>query len=773
MKPVYLDLHIHTSEDPNNLNQDYDIDLLVSKIKEFSKNSDFLISITDHNVINKKIYLEAKNKIENLILGVELHVKYDEDRSPFHCHIYFNLEEITDSIIDDINSKLEALYPNKVIEEDKNDKVPLLQIILNIFNEYDFILLPHAGQGHSTFNNSIPSGSRLDNIIEKSVYYNFFDGFTSRSNTGLEEVNKHFSNIGINDFVNLITCTDNYAPSNYPNTKSTRANPFIPTWMFAQPTFDGLRLSLSESRRLKYSNEKPEAWSVFIKSAQLHKQKIDVDINLTPGLNVVIGGSSSGKTLLVDSLYKKIKGDGSYSKYEVEYNVSNIVIDNPGGIVPHFIEQSFINNVVNDKDHINSIEDIDIIKKVFPGDVQLRKGVEVELNNFKEDLKKLINSVKLIEDAQKELEKIENIPNLVTADIPKENIIENLIPLDDITDKIDIDIYKFRELNGYIDKLDDFLSNNPFLAHDTSLTAGLKEEIKQAFISSEYEKEIRKIIEDKKDELSNDLKSENLETQSKNQEFKKLLKNIKQYTRNNIDFYSALDKISNYNFKCPSQKKVLMEHTLYIENNFILDADKFLEVVNCFLKPNSKITLFSEISPEKMFKKHFKDRPLVKDYDDFEDKVFNEFQRFNKKNYKIITKNGADYSKLSAGWKTAIILDLVLGYEDDFAPLIIDQPEDNLASDYINRGLVDAIKELKSKKQIIIVSHNATIPMIGDAQNIILCENDGNKISIRSGRLEGKIENKSVVDYIAEITDGGKSAIKKRIKKYNIKQYKQ
>ena len=37
--------------------------------------------------------------------------------------------------------------------------------------------------------------------------------------------------------------------------------------------------------------------------------------------------------------------------------------------------------------------------------------------------------------------------------------------------------------------------------------------------------------------------------------------------------------------------------------------------------------------------------------------------------------------------------------------------------------------------------------------------------------LESSINNKKVLDYIAEITDGGKKSIKKRIKKYNLKAF--
>ena len=61
--------------------------------------------------------------------------------------------------------------------------------------------------------------------------------------------------------------------------------------------------------------------------------------------------------------------------------------------------------------------------------------------------------------------------------------------------------------------------------------------------------------------------------------------------------------------------------------------------------------------------------------------------------------------------------------------------------------------------------------MLADAQNIVLCRNDINKLIIKSSPLEGKIDGKDVVDYIAEITDGGKPSIKKRVKKYNLKKF--
>lgn len=61
--------------------------------------------------------------------------------------------------------------------------------------------------------------------------------------------------------------------------------------------------------------------------------------------------------------------------------------------------------------------------------------------------------------------------------------------------------------------------------------------------------------------------------------------------------------------------------------------------------------------------------------------------------------------------------------------------------------------------------------MMGDAQQIIYCENTDGKITIRSSSLEGEIDGKPVLDLIASITDGGKPSIKKRVKKYNLKKF--
>lgn len=765
MNPLYIDLHIHTSDNPNQINENYDLELLNRKIREFNSDSDFLISLTDHNVLNKKAYLKAVELGLNIIPGVELHIKNYDGCSAYHCHMYFDLPLITEAVIDDINGRLNNLYPSKVVEK-TDSTIPTIQKIVNEFDSYEFMLLPHGGQSHATFNTSIPRGVKFDTTLEKSIYYNQFEGFTARGNTGLEQTQEYFKKLGINDFVNLITCSDNYNPNIYPNGKD--GNPFVPTWMLAEPTFNGLRLSLSEQSRLIYSNEKPKIWSENIKSISHNKENIEIDVNLTSGLNVIIGGSSSGKTLLVDSIVRLINKDTFGSIYS-QYEIDKIKIENPSGMIPHYLSQNYIMGVVNNVSE-DKIENIDIIKRVFPGDEEVKDSINNGLRSFKKNIQDLIKNVKIIEVETINLNKIPVLSRLLIKDNVENNIFEKLLPNENEVLKLNYSKPIHDQFINNLNEIELFLSNYPFITHNKELITSLKEELESAFNSSAKEKIVRKIIIQEKEQYDILLRTNDSEEQTKKQNFEKLIESLKKYIRAYREFFKTIETISTYSLKFDSEEIESMGHKLYIENDFVLNKDKFLEAVNHYLK--QPILDFRQVKPEMFFESNFKKKsPKVNDYDDFETKIYNSFESLNKKKYKIITKEGREFDKLSPGWKTSVVLDIILGYDKDISPIIIDQPEDNLATNYINKGLVVAIKKIKSKKQIILVSHNATIPMLADAQNIVLCRNENNKLIIKSSPLEGKIDGKYVVDHIAEITDGGKSSIKKRVKKYNLKKF--
>ncbi len=774
MKPIFIDFHIHTLENPEHINAFYDVNALKSKIESISDGADYLISLTDHNVINKSAYLDAVAVFDNLLLGVELHVRNYENVAPYHCHILFNIEPINEFAIDALNAKLDDLYPRKIIGSD-DANIPKLETIMNCFDDYDFILLPHGGQNHSTFDKSIPDGVQFDKTLERSIYYNHFDGFTARSNRGLDKTQEYFFRLGIKDFVNLVTTTDNYDPRHYPDCKAGKdASEFIPTWMLASPTFDGLRLSLSESTRLRYG-AKPDMWAECIEHVHLKNGHIDIDVDLTPGLNVVIGGSSSGKSLFVDSIYRKIIGNFEGSVYlATPYSVQDIEVLNPTGQHPHYLDQNYIGKICDPKDKEHRIDDISILKSVFPSDKNELDEINNGLSDLSLQLRRMMQSVKEIDGLHNKLARIPILSRLIVTEAIHANPLKPVKPDPQTTNPIEYSKGKHLEYIQRLREIDDFLGRNPLVTHDRTLVKKLIAELREAYIHGQFELKVREIITKEIKEVDKAQDQENRETTTKRKQFEELLEAITAYARAEKAFYSSLDQIASYQIRIKTKEIESMGHKLYIENAFELTKEKFLEVVNDMLKREYNLDRYDDIRPEALFESKFrKKEPKVLDYDDFTKRVSQRFSNLNKKTYRITTKEGHNFENLSAGWKTSVILDLILGWESDNAALIIDQPEDNLATNYINHGLLTAIKQCKSKKQIILVSHNATIPMLGDAQNVILCKNEANKITIRSNPLEGNIDGKRVVDHIARITDGGKASIKKRVKKYNLKNFRE
>ena len=56
---------------------------------------------------------------------------------------------------------------------------------------------------------------------------------------------------------------------------------------------------------------------------------------------------------------------------------------------------------------------------------------------------------------------------------------------------------------------------------------------------------------------------------------------------------------------------------------------------------------------------------------------------------------------------------------DSDAPLIVDQPEDDLDNRFVTEGIVPKMRDEKRRRQFVFSSHNANIPVLGDAELIV------------------------------------------------------
>ena len=58
-------------------------------------------------------------------------------------------------------------------------------------------------------------------------------------------------------------------------------------------------------------------------------------------------------------------------------------------------------------------------------------------------------------------------------------------------------------------------------------------------------------------------------------------------------------------------------------------------------------------------------------------------------------------------------------------PLVIDQPEDDLDNAFIFSAVVRVLRTIKERRQVILVTHNANIAVLGDAELLLPMKRDG------------------------------------------------
>src|SRR5206468_13131179 len=94
------------------------------------------------------------------------------------------------------------------------------------------------------------------------------------------------------------------------------------------------------------------------------------------------------------------------------------------------------------------------------------------------------------------------------------------------------------------------------------------------------------------------------------------------------------------------------------------------------------------------------------------------------------------------------------------APLIIDQPEDDVESKLV-KNIVEQIWKSKSHRQLIFTSHNANFVVNGDAELVICCDyrKAGDKTAGHI-KMTGQIDNSKIREEITAVTEGGKEAFK-------------
>jgi ABC-type sulfate/molybdate transport systems ATPase subunit len=112
---------------------------------------------------------------------------------------------------------------------------------------------------------------------------------------------------------------------------------------------------------------------------------------------------------------------------------------------------------------------------------------------------------------------------------------------------------------------------------------------------------------------------------------------------------------------------------------------------------------------------------------------------------------------LSVGQRCTVVLPIILSHTERV--LIVDQPEDNLDNKFVADTLVRALRNRLPTSQLIFVTHNPNIPVLGEADRVVYLTSDGKRGDISH---VGALDDPESVQAITDVMEGGLEAFETR-----------
>ncbi len=786
-----IDLHIHTDWSRKTKENDYKGNFSVTTLKQkLLSNGIQIFSLTDHNIINIDAYKEYYesfniNTDPLLLIGVELDivVKNISSEKTYHSLLIFNNPSI--EYATDLNQRLE----NKYIEIGVSDKERKLTIdeIVSLFPEDDFFFIPHAGNTKSildSYKGSIEDAQKMV-LLMQSAFEKVPEKARQKYNEGFDKLlYTAFQNK--NDYA-YIEFSDNHNIEKYPcSNKGDDDKQHIFYYVKGGKNFETLRLAFIDPKsRIKSTAEINEINNTtnYLEAIKFENDTLlsDNEVSFSPHLNVLIGGRSSGKSLMMSILGDKIDSiTVDKSKYKIDYSKVQVKTK---------LDASFQNIASIQKDEIIYIEQGQIVryfeeKKLKDLAKESDKTSEYEeakrqFGEHKRILESLVESFqtsfqKCLEDSSKRyilhsttIESILNNNFIFSLDV--ESVIEQHIKTiqieegKEVIQRLNDDVILFRE-NELItfEQIElDFIEGFIQLIEAKRIMLQKKEicNAKKLF----FVQNVNALIQDK----NNQLNSEARQKQVSKQLLQALLNDCKNKFNSHSELKTSSDNLENFDYSLTQEINIYQDVKLVLEvekkssesiKSLILDG-----INNCSSEKSIYINTVGLLNRSKSIKNY----ELI-NAENLNRKILRQlngiFENLNNPKDFLKYSNGETSKSNSPGYNSEKYLELILSNPKSKV-IFIDQPEDNLGNRFISENLVELLRKLKFKKQIFLVTHNPSIVVYGDAENIVIASNDGNKINYKQVVLESKDSQKD----ICHILDGGQYIFDMRAKKYNIK----
>lgn len=786
-----IDLHIHTDWSKKTKENDYKGNFSIPTLKQkLTQNGVQIFSLTDHNIINidaYKEYYEAYNEETDplLLIGVELDivVKSGATDKTYHSLLIFNNPCI--EYAKDISQRLEDKYTELSIAE--KERQLTIDEIVTIFPEDDFFFIPHAGNTKSIVDaheGSIEDAQKMVLLMQSA--------FEKVKEKARQKYNEGFDKFLVEKFQNkddhaYIEFTDNHNIEKYPcpnKGDDDRTHDFY--YVKGGKNFETLRLAFIDPKsRIKSTSGINEINKIsnFIEGIIFEGDTMLMGnkVSFSPHLNVLIGGRSSGKSLMMTILGDKIDSITiDKSRYRINYdkikiktkldsNYSNvaslqkddIIFITQGQIVKYFEERK-LSDLANES---SKSEEYKFAKSKF---TEHKRSLEALIDDLKSSFQSCEeNASKRYVLHSSTIDSILNKNFILTFDsnsiLDDTDNSKQIEETKKIVESLNKDVPLFRD-----SKVLEFQEEEKKVIADFIDLVNSKREVlqkkedrnsrKDSFVNS-----VTEVIEEKNKQL-------NAEAQQKTESKKlrqKLLSDCSTIFSNSVNLKSACDNLENFDYSLTQEVEINQSVKLVLEveglveqtiKSSILDGinncenEKSIYLNSLGLLSSAKsIKNYDTINAENLEKKIR--RQLKEIFDKLDDP----------KDY-LKYSDGETSKKNSPGYNSEKYLEIIL--KNSKAKVVfIDQPEDNLGNKFISENLVEMIREIKFQKQIFLVTHNPSIVVYGDSENVVIASNDDGRISYKQVVLENEDSQKD----ICHILDGGEYIFDMRAKKYNIR----
>ena len=807
-----IDLHQHTN---------HDIDCKGKKVKDNYTHRDYynwlkeqnvdLKAVTCHNNIDisehvKQAIISDMLNINHLV-GVEIDYKFDN----LEFHAISILSPNVDIIkFSDKLTNMRVSKGNNVLFNKKD--------FCDLHENLEFIFIPHAIKDKGLLDHKIES-STIDWVIKALISGTGFPILFENTKdyylySMVEKIHKvlNVSEIGED--------TPAYVGSDYKfDNDDERKKKILEKGSYsinALPTYRGLEISLRNSdTRLSLESQIINR-ERYIKEIRVKNNKSLEEslIKLSPGLNVIIGNSGSGKTLLLNQILYEIKNigltaasksskDGAKEgvnpyekkvgkssvldiKYDSEIDNKNIKIIEIPNIYSEILKSQDDELSIAEKFGINNDNDANVIINRYKNDVNnyyqcikdIKNNIEVgervvqniysaidflsknKISNYAFNLNKYIFDEGEFKTQTFKLKRINELLSQQEKIVNYFNSIKELLTLDADKEKIDDLIFKYNEI---IESL-------------KTESLSVKKKIRQIEFEKKLVDVINEQIEDSINKLGNKEKTVKSREQIYTSEFCKLINLLKRTLLNEkreaeIQLslpYESLKKEIETNSN--DYARLTLNDNLFNINNTNLEDSKLFNLDKIKGKIRSlnlsKINLLDSDSTKNLIKSlneiNINLSEIITDVSDIPRNI--ELYLDENNGWKLISDiNKGDIAKKSIEF---YFNRLIKEQQPDI--ILIDQPENDVDKSFISETLSTFIKTQKIEKQIIVTSHDAIVAINSDANMIIEASvNNDNKISYNSYCLEYVEEEKLVAtNKVALILDGGKRNIKKRYQIY-------